>query len=64
DGFETTRQLRKLDAKIPVIAVTATIASDVISKAKDAGITDILVKPFEPGDLYAKIRNHSDSPVL
>lgn len=61
DGFETTRRLRKLDAKIPVIAVTATVASDVISKAKDAGITDILVKPFEPEDLYASIRNHSDS---
>lgn len=63
DGFETTRRLRKLDAKIPVIALTATVASEVISKAKDAGITDILVKPFEPEDLYAKIRNHFDSSV-
>ena len=55
DGFEATRQLREKGVVVPVIALTATLATEIAEKAKDAGITDIVVKPFEPDGLCRTI---------
>lgn len=51
DGFEATTQLRNKGVVVPVIALTATLATEITEKAKDAGITDIVVKPFNPDEL-------------
>jgi signal transduction histidine kinase/CheY-like chemotaxis protein len=55
DGYEATRQLRKRGEKLPVIALTASTPKEVESEATAAGITDIVVKPFNPEDLYRLI---------
>ncbi|HTN06929.1 ATP-binding protein [Agriterribacter sp.] len=55
DGFEATRQLRKAGIAVPIIALTATLAAEIAEKAKDAGITDIVVKPFNPEGLCRTI---------
>lgn len=48
DGFEATRRLRNGGFSGPVIALTATLAVEIADQAKAAGITDIIVKPFDP----------------
>ena len=65
DGYEATRQLRARGEKLPIIALTASTPKEIESEAYAAGITDIVVKPFNPEDLYRIIRQyvHEDSAV-
>ncbi|HYK58515.1 MAG TPA: response regulator transcription factor [Bryobacteraceae bacterium] len=55
DGFEVLRQLRKRSA-VPVIMLTARTAQRDRVTGLDAGADDYLPKPFEPGELLARIR--------
>lgn len=52
DGFEATRELRKRGESIPIIALTANLPAEVENDVRAAGLTDILVKPFNPDDLF------------
>ena len=57
-GLEATRQLR-VDARtaaIPIIVVTSFALSGDEQKAKAAGATAYLAKPYSPRELLAKIR--------
>jgi two-component system, cell cycle response regulator DivK len=60
DGMEVTRQLRQLDQykKLPIIAMTAHAMQGVSEKAKEAGIDDLLTKPFLPADLIHIVRRY------
>ncbi|MBC7921527.1 MAG: PAS domain S-box protein [Ferruginibacter sp.] len=55
DGFETTRRLRQLDGPtrrdVPVLAITATVFADAKTKVSEAGMNDLIVKPFDPQKL-------------
>lgn len=42
---------------LPVIMVTARADAEAVAAARDAGVDEFLVKPVEPEDLYAHIRN-------
>ena len=59
DGFETTLAIRSLSdeskAKIPVIAITASVSHDVYEKVNDSGMNDYLPKPFQVDQLYEKL---------
>lgn len=48
DGYQATLQLRKQGAKIPIVALTASILSDENAKMKANGFTGVVIKPFEP----------------
>lgn len=52
DGYEATRQLRRRGEQLPVIALTASLPKEVESDVQSAGFTDIIVKPFDPDDLF------------
>jgi signal transduction histidine kinase/CheY-like chemotaxis protein len=58
DGYEATRQLRKAGETLPVIALTASLPKEVASEVYAAGLTDIIVKPFNPDDLFRVILQH------
>jgi CheY-like chemotaxis protein len=56
DGFETTRRIRRIRGayyrKVPIVAITASILSDVREKVKRSGMNGYVTKPFQPDDLY------------
>lgn len=55
NGFDTTKIIRKTDIAIPIIAVTAFNKEEIEERLIDAGIDDIVVKPFAPAKLYQMI---------
>ena len=58
-GLEATRRLRAqpATAKTPIIVITSFALSGDDLKAKEAGATAYLAKPYSPRDLLALIRN-------
>jgi PAS domain S-box-containing protein len=55
DGFEATRIIRLYDADIPVVALTADAMPETYQRALDAGMNDLLTKPFKPESLFEKL---------
>ncbi|MFK7951451.1 MAG: response regulator, partial [Ekhidna sp.] len=58
DGYKATREIRKFDEKIPIIALTASALLKVQQEVRDAGMNDYITKPFDPKDLRRKISNY------
>ncbi|HTH61420.1 MAG TPA: response regulator transcription factor [Paraburkholderia sp.] len=56
DGVEVLRMLRAAHSRVPVIVLTARDNLDDRIVGLDAGADDYLVKPFEIGELMARIR--------
>jgi signal transduction histidine kinase/ActR/RegA family two-component response regulator len=59
DGFEATRQIKSIDAAIPVIALTASIVDSVKSQALEAGVNDFMYKPFIPERFFEVISEYT-----
>ncbi|WEK54042.1 MAG: transporter substrate-binding domain-containing protein [Candidatus Cohnella colombiensis] len=55
DGYEATRLIRKEDAKVPIIAMTADAIVGVKEKCLQAGVSDFVSKPFDPEQLINKL---------
>ncbi|MFY0605452.1 MAG: response regulator [Cyclobacteriaceae bacterium] len=53
DGYQATARLRKRAnyADTSIVALTASAIVEVQNKAKEAGVTDFMSKPFEPNQL-------------
>ncbi|MEQ8174505.1 MAG: diguanylate cyclase [Syntrophomonadaceae bacterium] len=60
DGFTACRLLKggRQTADIPLIFITARNQSDDIVNGFDAGGQDYIAKPFNPHELYARVRSH------
>ncbi len=60
DGYEATRRVRAHPdlRQVPIIAVTSYALSGDDVKAREAGCTDYVPKPFSPRALLAKIRQY------
>ncbi|UJH69246.1 response regulator [Allomuricauda sp. SCSIO 65647] len=54
-GEEATRQIRKFDKEIPIIALTAISLDDSLDSFYAAGCNDVVTKPFKPEVFYQKI---------
>lgn len=52
DGYETSKLIRELGIQTPIIALTAFERSEVEIKAKQFGISDVIIKPFVPETLF------------
>jgi len=66
DGLEFVRLLRtgtdSPNPFIPVILLTARTEAERVVEARDAGVTEFLVKPFSAHQLYARIRAIIEHP--
>lgn len=56
DGYEAARIIRQQSASycktVPIIALTASALMDNRERVYEAGMNDIVVKPFKPAELY------------
>ena len=56
DGFAVCRAIRESGCPVPILIVTARDAVDARIKGLDCGADDYLVKPFDFGELLARLR--------
>lgn len=59
-GYDTCRALRRLDADIPVLALTARTLPEDKAQAFDCGVDQYLTKPFSLPELLSRVRNLLD----
>ncbi len=60
DGIGLARQVRK-DARtagVPIILMTASSTRDLLPRGLEAGVNEVLLKPFRPLELLARLRRH------
>jgi signal transduction histidine kinase/CheY-like chemotaxis protein len=57
NGFETSKKIRRKGIKTPIIALTAFTKAEIIEEGISAGMNDIMVKPFEPIQLFQVIND-------
>lgn len=60
DGYEATRRLRAMGITIPIVALTASLPREVEDRVKNVGITDIIVKPFVPDELFRIVLHYTN----
>jgi two-component system cell cycle response regulator DivK len=58
DGKQVTREIRTLDAEIPIIAQTASRSTLEKELALEAGCTELITKPFTMEELFEVIGRH------
>jgi putative two-component system response regulator len=60
DGFDTAKLLKSnpLTNRIPIVFVTALNKEEFRKRAEEVGVCDVLIKPFSPSILKARIKLH------
>ena len=65
NGFEATEYIRKkMNSKIPIIALTADVTTVDLAKCKAVGMNDYIAKPIDERLLYSKIVGLVKKPTL
>jgi len=62
DGIEVCRSLRSAGVRTPIVALSASVLPDEISRAKDAGFVDFWSKPITHTQLRAAVHSFSIPP--
>jgi CheY-like chemotaxis protein len=52
NGLEASREIRKFNTRIPIIALTAGIVKEEIDKCYEAGMNGFLAKPIDNSALF------------
>lgn len=63
DGYTAAAEIRKMNASIPIIALTASATFSNRDRAVLVGMDDYVTKPFNPKDLFNKIAKYSQRQV-
>jgi len=58
DGYDATREIKKINSKVPIIAQSAYALSGNSQKAIDAGCDDYVTKPINKEELLDKIKRN------
>ena len=56
DGLEVCRRVRRMGSRVPILVLTARDAVSDRIDGLDAGADDYMVKPFDVGELQARLR--------
>jgi len=65
NGFEATEYIRKkMNSKIPIIALTADVTTVDLEKCKAVGMNDYIAKPVDERILYTKIIELVKKPIF
>jgi signal transduction histidine kinase/BarA-like signal transduction histidine kinase len=57
DGYTASKEIRKFNKKIPILALSASVFMEVKDKMEESGMNGFIFKPFEPKDLLNQIEN-------
>ncbi|ODN42044.1 response regulator transcription factor [Piscirickettsia litoralis] len=57
-GIEVLKEIRAMDAQVPIIMITSETALHSINAAVKAGVSDYIIKPFNIQVLEEKIGRH------
>ncbi|WP_340063825.1 response regulator [Ascidiimonas aurantiaca] len=57
-GLKATKEIRKFNKKVPIIALTAISLDESTDDFYEAGCNDVVTKPFKPEVFYEKIGNN------
>jgi len=57
-GFAATKEIRKFNNELPIIALTASATEGIKDEVYRAGMNDYVTKPFNPDDLYQTLEQH------
>jgi len=60
DGLEMSKEIRVLDADVPIIILSAFSETDKFLNAIDVGVVKYLIKPFDPDELLEYIDSLSE----
>jgi CheY-like chemotaxis protein len=63
DGYATTKMLRELNFKKPILALSANVFSEHIKRSLDSGMNGHLQKPFNSKDLFTAIEEATKKSV-
>lgn len=59
DGYTAVKEIKKRYAHVPVLAFTAAlIDNEMYASLKNMGFEDAILKPFQPMELFSRIRKH------
>ena len=61
NGYDATREIKKLYPKMIIVAQTAFAMSDDRTRALDAGCDDYLAKPIRSKDLLETVKKYLDN---
>ncbi len=72
DGFSMAREIRRVDADIPLLFLTAKSTVDDVEEGFEIGANDYLKKPFELRELFVRIKallrrnsnNHQEKAIF
>ncbi|PWL30283.1 PAS domain S-box protein [uncultured Roseivirga sp.] len=60
DGLTACGEIRAMDGayyrEIPILALTASSDNSTLARIRDFGMNDVIIKPFNPSELHAKIK--------
>jgi CheY-like chemotaxis protein len=57
DGYTASKEIRKFNKEIPILALSASVFMQAKDKMKESGINGFIFKPFDPDDLLNQIEN-------
>ncbi|MFY0689496.1 MAG: PAS domain S-box protein [Cyclobacteriaceae bacterium] len=68
DGYEATEAIRAMDdeyfKKIPIVALTASVMSNVLEKTRQVGMNAYVPKPFNPNELKQTIAKYTSGKEI
>ena len=59
-GIEAARTIRKINQKIPILALTAAASKENVDQCLSAGMSDFLSKPVDPEKLKEEMDKLKD----